>query len=332
VTSLLCVPSLYAQLLGAGGDRLRGLEMVIVAGERCPSRLAEDHFTSLPHVRLFNEYGPTEATVWATVHEVTAADASRPVAIGRPIPGVRVEVLDPLGRRVPAGIPGYGWIAGPTVADGYWRRGDLTDERFGAASRGSAATERRYRTGDRMAWTADGRLLFLGRDDEQIKLRGFRIEPGEIEAALLEHPAVDQAAVVARPAGGGSANAGDAGPIQLVAFVVAKGPGGVRGWRQGLAGRLPDHMVPNRLVEVPALPTLPNGKVDRRRLREQPLAAERLTIADETVPSTREHALISLWEGLLGRSGLAVTDNFFELGGHSLLVAQMVGAIEQFAL
>ncbi|MCK7494597.1 MAG: phosphopantetheine-binding protein [Comamonadaceae bacterium] len=180
-----------------------------------------------------------------------------------------------------------------------------------------------------LAWTEDGRLLFLGRDDEQIKLRGFRIEPGEIEAALLEHPAVDQAAVVARPAGGGSASAGDAGPTQLVAFVVAKGPGGVQGWRQGLAGRLPDHMVPGRLVEVPALPTLPNGKVDRRRLREQPLAAERRTIADETVPSTREHALISLWEGLLGRSGLAVTDNFFELGGHSLLVVQMVAAIEQ---
>jgi amino acid adenylation domain-containing protein len=329
VTSLLCVPSLYAELLGAGADRLQGLETVIVAGEMCPSRLAEDHFTALPHVRLFNEYGPTEATVWATVHEVTAADASRPVSIGRPIPGVRVEVLDPLGRRVPAGIPGYGWIAGPTVADGYWRRGDLTDERFGAASQGSDPAERRYRTGDRMAWTEDGRLLFLGRDDEQIKLRGFRIEPGEIEAALLEHPAVDQAAVVARPAGGGSADAGDAGPTQLVAFVVAKGPGGVQGWRQGLEGRLPDHMVPGRLVEVPALPKLPNGKVDRRRLREQPLAAERRTTADETAPSTREHALVSLWEGLLGRSGLAVTDNFFELGGHSLLVAQMVAAIEQ---
>jgi amino acid adenylation domain-containing protein len=329
VTSLLCVPSLYAQLLQTGSDRLQGLETVIVAGESCSSQLAEDHLARLPHVRLFNEYGPTEATVWATVHEVTAADASRPVAIGRPIPGVRVEVLDPLGRRVPAGIPGHGFILGPTVADGYWRRRDHTDERFAAASSGRDATERRYRTGDRMAWTADGRLLFLGRDDEQIKLRGFRIEPGEIEAALLEHPAIEQAAVVARGAGAGSATAGDAGPLQLVAFVVTRGPGGAQDWRQGLAGRLPEHMVPSRLVEVPALPALPNGKVDRRRLREAPLAAEHRPLTDETVLGTREHALLSLWEGLLGRTGIAVSDNFFELGGHSLQVLQMVTAIEQ---
>jgi thioesterase domain-containing protein/acyl carrier protein len=114
-----------------------------------------------------------------------------------------------------------------------------------------------------------------------------------------------------------------------VAFVVAKGPGGIKDWRQGLAGRLPEHMVPSRLVEVPSLPTLPNGKVDRRRLREQPLAAERRPLVDATVPSTREHALLSLWEGLLGRTGLAVSDNFFELGGHSLQVLQMVTAIEQ---
>ncbi len=284
VTSLLCVPSLYAQLLGVGGDRLHGLETVIVAGEICPSRLAEDHFDRLPHVRLFNEYGPTEATVWATVHEVTASDAARPVAIGHPIPGVRVEVLDPLGSRVPAGIPGHGWIVGPNVANGYWRRSDLTDQRFVTAEQGQDSPQRRYRTGDRMAWSEDGRLLFLGRDDEQIKLRGFRIEPGEVEAALLEHPGIAQAAVVARSARGGSANAGDPEPAQLVAFVVVRGSEGVSHWRQALATRLPDHMVPSRLVEVPALPTLPNGKVDRRRLREQPLAAEGRTVVDETVP------------------------------------------------
>jgi amino acid adenylation domain-containing protein len=329
VTSLLCVPSLYAQLLQVGGDRLRGLQMVIVAGESCPSRLAADHFASLPHVRLFNEYGPTEATVWATVHEVTPADAARPVAIGRPIPGVRVEVLDDLGRRVAAGIPGHGWIVGPTVADGYWRRRDLTDERFGAALPGQEATQRRYRTGDRMAWTADGRLLFLGRDDEQIKLRGFRIEPGEIEAALLEHLAITQAAVVVHGAGEESPGSGEGEPAHLVAFVVAKHPGSLDGWRQALAGRLPEHMVPSRLVELPGLPTLPNGKIARRRLQALPLPAERRSPDDHAVPSTREHALLSLWEGLLGRTGLAVSDNFFELGGHSLQVLQMVTAIEQ---
>jgi amino acid adenylation domain-containing protein len=328
ITTLLCVPSLYAQLLSAGAPRLRGLRMAIVAGESCPSRLVEDHVGALPHVRLFNEYGPTEGTVWATVHECTPADAAQPVAIGRPIAGVRVEVLDPLGRRVPAGMPGHAWIAGPTVASGYWRRDDLTAERFAEGRAGDTAA-RRYRTGDRMAWTADGRLLFLGRDDEQVKLRGFRIEPGEIEAALIEQPAVDDAAVVARVPASDPARAADPGAVQLVAFVVSKGSGSLRGWREALATRLPDHMLPGRLVEVAALPRLPNGKVDRQRLRDVPLAAEARAAGQDLVTDAREQALVSLWEGLLGRFGIGVSDNFFELGGHSLLVVQMVAAIER---
>jgi amino acid adenylation domain-containing protein len=329
VTSLLCVPSLYEQLLRAGGDQLRGLEIAIVAGESCPSRLVEEHRQAVPHARLFNEYGPTEATVWATVHEITAEDAARPVAVGRPIPGVRVEVLDAVGRRVPVGIPGHAWIAGPTVARGYWRRPDLSDERFLVQERGPATTERRYRTGDRMAWTPDGRLLFLGRDDEQVKLRGFRIEPGEIEAALLALPSVAQAAVVARLPGSGQSPAAGSGTEQLVAFIVTTGAGGAGGWRPELAKRLPDFMVPSRLVELPELPRLPNGKVDRRRLRDLVLEPDARAVEDDRIPSTREQALLSLWEGLLGRFGIGVTDNFFELGGHSLLVVEMASAIER---
>jgi amino acid adenylation domain-containing protein len=321
VTSLLCVPSLYAQLIAAGGDQLACLDTAIVAGESCSSRLAEDHFRVLPRTRLFNEYGPTEATVWATVHEVTAADSSRPVAIGRPIPGVRVDVLDPLGRVVPAGIPGHAWIAGPTVADGYWRRPDLTAERFVAGTAGAAA--RRYRTGDLAAWTTDGRLLFLGREDEQIKLRGFRIEPGDVETALVELPGIAEAAVVARgPAPGAAAT-------ELVAFVQAVEGASLPDWRPRLAARLPDHMIPGRLVRLPGLPRLPNGKIDRRRLRDLPLEAEARVGEDRGVPTTNELALLSLWEGLLGRSGVSTTDNFFELGGHSLLVVEMVLAIER---
>jgi amino acid adenylation domain-containing protein len=329
VTSLLCVPSLYEQLLGAGSGELQGLESVVVAGESCPSRLVEEHFALLPHVRLFNEYGPTEATVWATVHEITTEDASRPVSIGRPIPGVRVEVLDALGRRTPAGIPGEGWIAGPTVASGYWRRPDVTDERFQVDPREPTTYQRRYRTGDRMAWTADARLLFLGRDDEQIKLRGFRIEPGDIETALLEHPAIEQAAVVARAPGASAPGEADAASLQLIAFVVKRASSSSEGWRQHLATRLPEHMLPSRLVEVPELPRLPNGKIDRRRLRQAALIPEVSVRSKEPAASTGEQALVSLWEGLLGRFGIGVTDNFFELGGHSLLVVQMVSAIER---
>ncbi len=329
VTGLLCIPSLYAQLLEVGSDSLRGLESAIVAGESCPSRLAEDHFRAVPRVRLFNEYGPTEATVWATVHELTGRDATRPVPIGRPIPGVRVDVLDALGRRVPAGIPGHAWIAGRTVAQGYWRRPDATAERFVVDTDRTGTTARRYRTGDRMAWTEDGQLLFLGREDEQIKLRGFRIEPAEIEAAFVEVAGVEQAAVVARPLDSDGTPAARPDTIRLVAFVETTLGGATAGWRQDLARRLSDHMIPTRLVELPALPRLPNGKIDRQQLRNMALAPEVRRTEESRILTTREQALISLWEGLLGRSGIRLTDNFFELGGHSLLVVELALAIER---
>ena len=321
VTSLLLVPSLYLQMLAFGG-LLQGLETAIVAGESCSSHLVNEHFRALSHVRLFNEYGPTEATVWATLHEVTERDAARPVAIGRPIPGVRVDVLDALGRPVPAGVPGHAWIVGPTVAEGYWRRPELTEERF-VVSGDVGPRERRYRTGDQLKWTPDGRLLFLGREDQQIKLRGFRIEPGEVEAALLESPDIDQAAVVARSLGSGS------GTAQLVAFVEVASPAVLDRWRQEVSERLPDFMVPSRLVVLAELPRLPNGKIDRARLRGWTIDAEAQARGDTLVPSAREQGLLSLWEGLLGRSGIGLDDNFFELGGHSLLVVEMTLAIER---
>ena len=326
VTGLLCVPSLYGQMLGVGAKNLQGLDFAIVAGESCSSRLVEEHFRGLPDVRLFNEYGPTEATVWATVHEMTVDDVARPVAIGNPIPGVRVDVVDSRGRPVVAGIPGHAWIQGPTVAEGYWRRADLTAERFQASNE---TGKRRYRTGDRMARTIDGRLMFLGREDEQIKLRGYRIEPGEVEASILELPGVEEAAVVARSPGTGAATTSDHEARQLVAFLRTSHAGIPASWRHDLATRLPDHMIPSRLVELSELPRLPNGKIDRQRLRDMALDPADVVRQDGPLPTAREQALISLWEGLLGRSGIGVTDNFFELGGHSLLVVEMTVAIEQ---
>jgi hypothetical protein len=178
-----------------------------------------------------------------------------------------------------------------------------------------------------MAWTEDGRLLFLGREDEQVKLRGFRIEPGEIEAALLECAGVEEAAVVPRPPG--PAGASSSGPEALVAFVRVGSAGVAAGWRRLLATRLPDHMIPARVVALEELPRLPNGKVDRGRLRDLPLAAEAGAGPGDRVPSGREQALLSLWEGLLGRSGIGPHDNFFELGGHSLLAVEMALAVER---
>jgi acyl carrier protein len=180
-----------------------------------------------------------------------------------------------------------------------------------------------------MTWTADGRLLFSGREDEQVKLRGFRIEPGEIEAALREHPHVEQAAVVARALVSGAGAHSSSGSAQLVAFVVAGDEGEVSGWRDRLTRRLPDFMIPSRLVVVPSLPRLPNGKIDRRALRERALEEEGRGEREDQIRGTREEGLVSLWEGLLGRFGIGLDDNFFELGGHSLLVVEMARAIER---
>jgi amino acid adenylation domain-containing protein len=326
VTSLLCVPSLYHQILTAGGQGLGCLETAIVAGESCPSPLVEDHYRLLPSAALYNEYGPTEGTVWATVHRMTPDDGTRAVAIGRPIPGVRIEVLDRRRRAVPMGIPGRGWIAGPTIADGYWGRPDLTAERF---TIDPETGERRYRTGDRMVWSEDEKLLFLGREDEQIKLRGFRIEPGEIEASLLEITGLEQAAVVARPIGTAAAVIDDPSNLQLVGFVETSSPDALSNWRRDLAARLPEHFIPSRLAELDRLPRLPNGKIDRQALRQRDLEPDVAAGEEFEVAPPREQALISLWEGLLGQSGIRSTDNFFELGGHSLLVVEMTVAIER---
>jgi acyl carrier protein len=200
------------------------------------------------------------------------------------------------------------------VAQGYWQRRELSDKSFVPCPIETSA-ERSYRSGDQMMWTADGKLDFLGRVDEQVKLRGFRIEPGEIEAALNTIDAITEAAAVVRD------------PGQLVAFAVTGGA--VGNWREALAERLPDFMIPSRLVELAELPRLPNGKVDRRRLEQIMLPTQSAEAKPPQILGEREQALTSLWEGLLGQVGIGVDDNFFQLGGHSLLVVEMAVAIER---
>ena len=171
--------------------------------------------------------------------------------------------------------------------------------------------------------------MFLGREDEQIKLRGYRIEPGEVEASVLELPGVEEVAVVARAQGEGGPSTPENATRHLVAFLSVSKPGIPESWRHDLATRLPDHMIPSRLVKLSDLPRLPNGKIDRQRLRNMALDPEVTVERDGPVLNPREQALVSLWEGLLEISGIRVTDNFFELGGHSLLVVEMTLAIEQ---
>ncbi|MEM9404826.1 MAG: amino acid adenylation domain-containing protein [Acidobacteriota bacterium] len=309
IQTLLTVPSLWAQMLERG--EFSTLETAIVAGEACSRELVDRHAERLPEARLFNEYGPTEATVWATAQRLSPAPAGTP-AIGRPVPGASVRVLDRLGRELPPGFEGIGWILGPTVTRGYLDRPAETQERFR-----SWCGEPAYCTGDRLRWNETGDLLFLGRDDEQLKVRGQRIEPGEIESLVLAQPGVHEVAVVLAPQS-----------ERLVGFVVTEGR--TDALRQTLREALPEAMVPQLFLALDELPRLPNGKVDRRQLSERAAESSRLALS-VALETDLQRTLANLWEGLLGlpSSSISLDSNFFEAGGHSLLVVEMCEAIER---
>ncbi|HEY0606762.1 MAG TPA: amino acid adenylation domain-containing protein, partial [Herpetosiphonaceae bacterium] len=212
ISHMLCLPSLYALVLASvQPSRLPALRCVIVAGEACPRELIERHRQELAHTALFNEYGPTEGTVWCTVYDCGGAEVPQPVPIGRPIPNAQIYVLDAQLRPVPIGVPGELYLGGDQVARGYHRRPDRTAERFIPHPFSNVPGARLYRTGDLARWLPGGELQLLGRADHQVKLRGFRIELDEIAAALRQHEAVQDAVVVMRE-----------DEQRLVAYVVAE--------------------------------------------------------------------------------------------------------------
>ena len=318
-------PTLW-QALAAEGEQvrgaLRGLRM-LVGGEALSGGLA----AALQDLggELVNLYGPTETTIWSAMMPLEApppqgtacaAGCSAP-PIGCPIWNTRVYVLDGCLGAVPAGVVGELYIAGLGVARGYLGRFGLTAERFVADPHGGSGG-RMYRTGDLARWRADGVLEFVGRADAQIKLRGFRIEPGEIEAALLRHAAVSQAVVVARAEGSGSP--------RLIGYVVAAAGCAVEGslLRAHVGELLPEHMVPSAIVVLERLPVLPNGKLDRRAL---PAPAVLPSGAGRSPRSPQEEILCALFAEVLGRERVGIDDNFFELGGHSLLAMRLISRI-----
>src|SRR4051812_8339093 len=328
VTTLHFVPSMlqafaeYVQAEDTGG--FASLRRVICSGEALPAELRDRVGKYLPQVQLENLYGPTEASIDVTLWSC-AGDQSAEVPIGRPIWNTQAYVLDGGLEPVPAGVVGELYIAGVGLARGYLNRASLTAERFvadpHAGLHGSAngpAGSRMYRTGDLARWRADGVLEFLGRADAQAKLRGFRIEPGEIEAALTAQPGVSQAAVIARPDGSGGQ--------RLIGYVVAAA-GTVpdtAALRSALSRQLPDYMVPSALVVLERLPLTPNGKLDRRALPEPELGSPHSHRAPRT---PQEAILCSLFAEVLGIERVGVDDNFFERGGHSLLATRLISRI-----
>ncbi|NMO18679.1 amino acid adenylation domain-containing protein [Pyxidicoccus fallax] len=322
-THLLCSPGLYQFLLAehAESRALESLKVAIVAGEACPRELVRQHHALLP-AALYNEYGPTEASVWCTMHRCSADDARPLVPIGRPIPNTAVYLLDASLQPVPAGVPGELFVGGAGVTRGYLNRPELTAERFLADPFSPVPDARMYRTGDRVRLLSDGSLEFLGRVDQQVKVRGFRIEPGEIESVLRQHPAVRDAVVVARQYIGGD--------TRLVAYVVPKEGHTLEteSLRGHVQQHLPAFMVPSAFVPLSAMPLTPNGKVDRKALPAPDASASGATAASYKAPRTPvEQRLAALWREVLGVERVGVANSFFELGGHSLLAVQVMSRI-----
>ncbi|HEX2093555.1 MAG TPA: amino acid adenylation domain-containing protein [Longimicrobiaceae bacterium] len=264
--------------------------------------------------RVTNNYGPTECTAIVTSARVDAGGEGAP-RIGRPGDNSRVYVLDAALHPVPVGVPGELYVGGAQVARGYLGRPDLTAERFIPDPFGPVPGARLYRTGDRVRWLADGTLDFLGRGDGQVKVRGYRVEPGEVEAALRRHPAVAACAVVAREEAPGDR--------RLVAYVV--GDAGADELRAHLRRTLPDYMVPAAFVALDQLPLTPNGKLDRAALP----APERASAGEEAPESPLEEVLAGILADVLRLPRLGRHDGFFELGGHSLLATRAVSRIRQ---
>ncbi|MGW2332289.1 amino acid adenylation domain-containing protein, partial [Streptomyces sp. NPDC001700] len=291
---------------------MASVRTLVVAGESCPADMVDRWSRGR---RMLNAYGPTEATVCATVSEPLTGDIAPP--IGRPIVNTRTYVLDSSLRPAPRGVEGELYIAGPGLARGYSGRPGLTAERFVADPYG-APGDRMYRTGDLARWTARGELAYLGRVDDQVKVRGFRIELGEVQAEVDRAPGVAQSAVIVRE--------DQPGDRRLVAYVVPRAHTAVdaKALRTQLAQTLPTYMVPSVFVEVGALPLTANGKLDRKAL---PMPEFTGHATGRRPRSPHEEILCTLFAEVLGVPDVGIDDSFFDLGGHSLLGTRLINRV-----
>jgi amino acid adenylation domain-containing protein/non-ribosomal peptide synthase protein (TIGR01720 family) len=327
VTVAAMPTGLFDQVATADPAALTGLRLVVVGGDVLPPSACRTALARMPQLHLVNSYGPTENTILAAGYQVSLAELNgdaehAAIPIGHPVTGTRVLVLDAWLRLLPAGVMGELYVAGEGLARGYHRQPGLTAERFVACPFGPPGA-RMYRTGDLGRWRPDGQLEFGGRVDEQVKVRGFRVELGEVEAALARADGVGQAAAALRRDGP------EAGPARLVGYVTAApGRAGVDGaaLRSRLAGVLPEYMVPAVVVVLEALPVTPNGKVDRRALPAPDFSA----LAGSGPPrDAREELLCQVFADVLGVDRVGIHDRFFDLGGDSLLVTQLINRVRQ---
>jgi len=325
VSTLWLTSSLFDAVIDYNPKVLRNVNQLLIGGEALSPPHVRRALEFLPEARISNGYGPTEGTTFTCCYCIprTLDPSAVSIPIGRPIANTRAYILDSHGNPVPPGVVGELYIGGDGVARGYFNRPDLTAERFVANPFDADPAARLYRSGDRARFLVDGNIEFCGRTDSQVKIRGHRIEPGEVEAALMHLSDVKDAVVIVSEE--------STSERMLVAYWVPAGvaSGSADDLRFALRRTLPAYMVPSAFVKLDHIPLTANGKVDRRQLRP-PAEYDAAAFCDFKRPSDEtESRLLHVWESVLGRSRIGVNDDFFELGGHSLLAVRLVHRIAQ---
>jgi iturin family lipopeptide synthetase A len=311
ITLMQSTPSFIKAAMESEGSRkfLSSLRLLLVGGEPVPYSLVRE-LTNITSAAIYNMYGPTETTIWSCMHRFSINEEK--VSVGAPILNTRIYILDKDHRLLPMGVAGEVYIGGNGVSRGYWRRPDLTMERF--IKNPFIEGEKIYKTGDIGRWLWDGNIELIGREDQQVKIRGYRIELGEIESRLLTFLKIKEAAVVVK-------QGKEEGDKALVAYIVTEGAVDIPALRRHLGDSLPHYMIPGYFIELSRLPLTPNGKLDRRALPDPEIR----TTGDYVVPQTKEERLLAdVWSKVLGVERIRATDNFFSIGGDSIKSIQII--------
>ncbi len=319
VTVLWLTSGLFHQMVDSHLDRLAGIRQLLTGGDVVSPDAVRRVLAAYPELVLTNGYGPTENVTFTTCGTFYREVGDGPLPIGRPIRGTSVQVLDPVGRPVPPGVVGHLHALGAGLARGYLGRPAATAAAFMAAPNG----DRWYRTGDLARWRADGMLDFIGRSDGQVKINGYRVEPGEVAAILCGHPEVAAAEVASEPGPGGA---------WLVAYIVpARTQAGLtqRELREWARARVPEFLVPAKVLTLDRFPLTGNGKLDRAELARLAAQQERAAEPGQAARTPLERYLCRLWAEVLMADEVGVDDDFFELGGHSLVAADLLARVEK---